>query len=162
MAMHSASARRHRVAIDVGVQFELDDGPFGNPEPVAVLMPGESYLYTKPWTRSLGLARLGATLVFRDAAGVHWQTNDRGELAEQCSKVGLVKELWRYELNHDGRHSWERELSPTRTSDPAERPRTASPAPGPPAGASQSEAVREPSGLPVTTRAPARSRTLGR
>jgi hypothetical protein len=68
---------------DVRVQFELGDGPFGNPEPVAVLMPGRSYEYTRPWTRGLGLARLGATLEFRDAAGLHWRTNDRGELAEQ-------------------------------------------------------------------------------
>jgi hypothetical protein len=105
---------------DITVEWRTNTGPFGKVTVEPELMPGETTPFTEPWTEAQGSPGLSVKIAFRDAAGIHWRTNDRGELTELCGHTTTFRDRCVYEPGHDGPHSWAQERAPTEPKAPTE------------------------------------------
>jgi hypothetical protein len=105
---------------DIAVEWRTNTGPFGNVMVKPQLMPGETTPFTETWTEAQGFYGLSVKVEFRDAAGIHWRTNDCGELTELCGQTSPFRDRCVYEPGHDGPHSWAQERAPTDPMAPAE------------------------------------------
>lgn len=105
---------------DIAVEWRTNTGPFGNGMVKPQLMPGETAPFTQTWTEDQGFHGLSVKIEFRDAAGTHWRTNDRGELTELCGQKSPFRDRCVYEPGHDGPHSWEQERGTTEPRAPVE------------------------------------------
>lgn len=105
---------------DIAVEWRTNTGPFGNVMLKPQLMPEETTLFTQTWTEAQGLHGLSIKIEFRDASGIHWRTNDRGELTELCGQTSPLRDRCVYEPGHDGSHSWAQEFAPTDSKTSAE------------------------------------------
>jgi hypothetical protein len=102
-----ASNTSRQPVYDIAVKWRMNTGEFGAVAFKPQLMPEETGRFVQTWTADLGISGLGVKIEFRDAAGVHWRTNDRGELAELCGKTSLTRDRCVLEPGHEDRHSWE-------------------------------------------------------
>ena len=79
----------HELTID----WHRGTAPWGKPDNVLVLMPGEQEDFTRIFPEDLPLAvdlnLFGAVVRFRDAAGVHWLLRASGQLDEEQSPRAL-------------------------------------------------------------------------
>lgn len=70
---------------DAELRWHRGSGGYGepNPEPLGILMPGDQTLRTRGFPMGTNLEAAGATLRFRDAAGITWIRRPDGGLTEQ-------------------------------------------------------------------------------
>jgi len=104
-----------RPIYDIEVQWRTASGPFGDTAMEPQILPGLGEQFLQRWTAEQGVSGLAVSLSFRDAAGVQWRTNDRGELAELCGQLGPFRQRCAYEPGYNGPHFWEQAPSPAQT-----------------------------------------------
>jgi hypothetical protein len=102
-----ASNTSRQPVYDIEVQWRTSDGQFGQPAAKPQLLPQEMTTFPQHWTADQGITGLGVSIAFRDAAGIHWQTTDRGELTELCGRLSPTRDRCTVAPGHQGRHSWE-------------------------------------------------------
>lgn len=103
----TATNASSRPVYDIEVRWRTANGPFGDAAMVPQFLPGQAERFPQRWTAEQGISGLAVSIAFRDAAGVQWQTNDRGELTELCSHLGPWRQRCTHVPGHGGQHSWE-------------------------------------------------------
>lgn len=102
-----ASNTSQQPVYDIEVQWRTSEGQFGQPMVKPQLLPKEITTFPQHWTADQGITGLGVSMAFRDAAGIHWRSTDRGELTELCGRLNPSREQCMLAVGHQGRHSWE-------------------------------------------------------
>lgn len=99
---------------DLWVRWRTGRGEFGAPSVAPLFLPAETKASEVIWTEAAGMSGTGVSLDFRDAAGVHWRTTDRGVLTELCGTASqsLADNRCTFAPKHDGPHSWEQTGNP--------------------------------------------------
>jgi hypothetical protein len=77
--VHNAS---QQPIYDLTMTWHDGQNQFGDPKCRDRLMPNESLPFNPTGVSGKSTAGVGVAVEFRDAAGVHWRANDRGELTE--------------------------------------------------------------------------------
>jgi len=103
----NASNTSQQPVYDIEVHWRTSDGQFGQPMVKPQLRPDEMTSFPQHWTADQGITGLGVSIAFRDAAGIHWRTTDRGELTELCGSLSPARGRCALAPGHPGRHSWE-------------------------------------------------------
>jgi hypothetical protein len=106
--MATACNTSSQPVFDLWVRWRTAHGEFGTPSVAPQFLPGATRPFEVIWTEAAGMSETGVSLDFRDAAGVHWRTTDRGILTELCGAAGPHRGLNRctFAPRHDGPHSW--------------------------------------------------------
>lgn len=101
---------------DLWVRWRTVNGEFGIPTVAPQFLPGETKPVEVIWSEAAGMEETGVSLDFRDAAGLHWRTTDRGILTELCGAESPSPALNRctFAPEHHGPHSWEQEFKALR------------------------------------------------
>ena len=93
---------------DIAAQWHTSQQSFGSEKTKSQLAPEETARFSEEWAAADGISGLGVAIDFRDAAGAHWRTTDRGQLTELCgaSEAPPYGVRCTFAPDHGARHSW--------------------------------------------------------